>query len=692
MFRVSVDVGGTFTDLVALDEATGEMVNIKVPTTPRSPEAGVVDAFRSFLEGAKPASVGMVSHATTIATNALFGQLSLELPRTALITTRGFRDVVEIGRQRRAEVYNLFFQRPPMLVARRLRYEVDERTEASGDVSKPLDRAQLDAVLDEVEAEGVESLAVAFLNSYANPVNEEEALNAVKERGLAVYTTASSRISNEYREYERFSTAVVNAVLMPIIHAYVTALAREMKGLGVAAPLYVMQSNGGLSTAENVSQKPVTIVESGPSAGVIAAAWLGEATGEQNLISFDMGGTTAKAGTVRGRMPEVVPEYEVAGHIHMGRLVKGSGYPVRFPFIDLAECSAGGGTIAWVDEGGVMRVGPTSAGASPGPACYSRGGTEPTITDANLLLGRLNPESLLGGGMKIYADKAEEAFKRLSSKLDTDAHEAAVGVVRLANSMMSKILRIVSVERGYDPRGFSIVAFGGAGPMHVCALADELGVGKVLVPPNPGMFSALGLLTADLFHDYARAMVSRFDEVDAGRAEASFMEMEEEGRETLASEGVEPVKMTFIRQVDLRYLGQAYELTVEVPRMLVGSLSSVAASFHAKHREVYGYAAEDEPVELVNLRVRAVGLIPKPRLREHRRGVKPSPSSRRRVYFEGPGEWVDTPVYVREQARWGKPVKGPAIVEQYDATTVVYPGWEASMDGIGDLILRRLRG
>ncbi len=688
---MSVDVGGTFTDLVALDEATGEMVNIKVPTTPRNPEAGVVDAFRSFLDGGKPDSVGMVSHATTIATNALFGQLNLELPKTALITTSGFRDVVEIGRQRRAEVYNLFFQRPPMLVERRLRYEVDERTEASGEVSRPLDRAQLDAVLDEVEAEGVESLAVAFLNSYANPANEEEALRAVEDRGLAVHATASSRISNEYREYERFSTAVVNAVLIPIIHTYLTALTGEMKGLGVSAPLYVMQSNGGLSTAENVSQKPVTIVESGPSAGVIAAAWLGELAGEQNLISFDMGGTTAKAGTVRGRMPEVVPEYEVAGRIHMGRLVKGSGYPVRFPFIDLAECSAGGGTIAWVDEGGAMRVGPTSAGASPGPACYDRGGTEPTITDANLLLGRLNPESLLGGGMKIYAGKAEEAFKRLSSRLGIDASEAAVGVVRLANSMMSKILRIVSVERGYDPRDFAIVAFGGAGPMHVCALAEELGVDKVLVPPNPGMFSALGLLTADLFHDYTRAMVSRLDEADVGKAERSFIEMEEEGRETLASEGVPPARMTFIRQMDLRYLGQAYELTVEVPRRLAGGLGSMAASFHSRHMEVYGYAAKDEPVELVSLRVRAVGPIPKPRLREHRRGAKPQPSSRRGVYFEGPREWIDTPIYIREQARWSKPIEGPAVVEQYDATTVVYPGWEASMDDIGDLILRRLK-
>ncbi len=517
MFRVSVDVGGTFTDLVALDEETGAVENIKVPSVPRNPERGVTDAFAKWLDGHSADKVRLVGHATTIATNALLGQVDLEVPNIALITTKGFRDVVEIGRQRRAEVYNLFFQRPPQLVERRLRFEVAERVDHDGTVSEKLDEAGLSSVLDEIRRLGISSIAISFLNSYANRAHEERALSLAKERRTAPYLTASCHISNEYREYERTSTAVVNAVLMPIIHKYLTQLGGDLRSLSVEAPLYVMQSNGGLSTAANVSEKPATIVESGPAAGVIAAAWLSELVGAGDIVSFDMGGTTAKAGTVRGRMPEVVPEYEVAGHIHMGRLVKGSGYPVRFPFIDLAECSSGGGTIAWADEGGALRVGPTSAGAYPGPACYGRGGTQPTITDANLLLGRLNTSSLLSGGMPIYPEKGRIALEELGEKIGLGAEETAISIIRIANSMMGKILRIVSVERGYDPRSFTLIAFGGAGPMHVCPLAEELEVNRIIVPPNPGMFSALGLLTADLFHDYVRPVVKRVSAVDPAR-------------------------------------------------------------------------------------------------------------------------------------------------------------------------------
>ncbi len=687
MIRVSVDVGGTFTDLVALDEETGRVENIKVPSVPRNPERGVTDAFEAFLRGHQPSDVRLIGHATTIATNALLGQVDLDVPRVALVTTRGFRDVVEIGRQRRAEVYNLFFKRPKMLVERRLRYEVEERVEYNGSVSTPLDEAELGRVFDEITGLGISSVAFSFLNSYANHTHEERALVMAKERRVAPYLTASHRVSNEYREYERTSTAVVNATLMPIIHRYLTQLSKDLKGMGVEAPLYVMQSNGGLSTVGNVSEKPATIVESGPAAGVIAAAWLGKLSGAGDIISFDMGGTTAKAGTVRGGMPEVVPEYEVAGHIHIGRLVKGSGYPVRFPFIDLAECSSGGGTIAWADEGGALRVGPTSAGAFPGPACYGRGGEEPTITDANLLLGRLNPGNLLSGGMPIYPEKSKAALARLGEKTGMGADEAAVAVIRIANSMMGKILRIVSVERGYDPRGFTLVAFGGAGPMHVCALTEELEVAKIVIPPNPGMFSALGLLTADMFHDYIRPVVKRVTVVDPGEVEAAYREMEAEGRETLRGEHVPLEKMSFLRQADLRYLGQAYELTVPAPRRINGeSLVATLIAFHKRHREAYGYSADGEPVELVNLRLRAIGNIPKPELGATKQRGEPRSQESRKVYFEGKG-WLDTPVYQREN--WASGFTGPAIVEQYDATTVIYPGWAVETDGVGDLVLRR---
>ncbi|MCX6649101.1 MAG: hydantoinase/oxoprolinase family protein [Candidatus Bathyarchaeota archaeon] len=690
MFRVSVDIGGTFTDLVALDEETGRVMNIKVPSVPRNPERGVTDAFKKFLEGRDADQVRMVGHATTIATNALLGQVDLDVPKVALITTKGFRDVVEIGRQRRSEVYNLFFQRPPQLVERRLRFEVDERVEHDGAVTKELDEGQLEGVLDEIKGLGVSSIAISFLNSYANSAHEERALTLAKERNTSPYLTASSHISNEYREYERTSTAVVNAALMPIIHKYLTQLESDLHSLGVGAPLYVMQSNGGLSTVANVSEKPATIVESGPAAGVIAAAWLGELAGAGDIISFDMGGTTAKAGTVRGRIPEVVPEYEVAGHIHMGRLVKGSGYPVRFPFIDLAECSSGGGTIAWADEGGALRVGPTSAGAYPGPACYGRGGTQPTITDANLLLGRLNPGNLLSGGMSIYPEKGRAALNELGEKVGLNAEEAAVSIVRIANSMMGKILRIVSVERGYDPRGFTLVAFGGAGPMHVCALAEELEVGKIIVPPNPGMFSALGLLTADMFHDYTRPIVKRVSRVDPREVEAAYREMEAEGRETLRAEGVPEAKMSFLRQADLRYLGQAYELTIRAPKRVNGeSLVATVIGFHKRHAEAYGYSAEGEPVELVSLRLRAIGAIPKPDLKGGDKS-EARVSGTRRVYYETDGGWAETPVIQRGEG-WAQAITGPAIVEQYDATTVVYPGWRVETDGVGNLVLGRAK-
>jgi N-methylhydantoinase A len=691
VYRVSVDVGGTFTDLVAMEEETGWILNIKVPTEPKTPERGVLKALQRFLEDRDPANVGLVGHATTIATNALFGQIDLGLPRTALVTTAGFRDILEIGRQRRAEVYNLFFQRPPMLAERKDRYMVRERVDHKGNVLTPLNEEDLREAIDEIRSNGIESVAIGFLNSYANPIHEEKALRVLSEALPDIPLTASSKVSSGYREYERFSTAVVNASLIPIIRTYISQLASELKGLRVDSPLYVMQSNGGMAASEVVSGKPATIVESGPASGVIASAWLGELLGRDKVISFDMGGTTAKAGTVRGMAPEVVQEYEVAGKVHMGRLLKGSGYPVSFPFIDLAECSAGGGTIAWADKAGGLNVGPVSAGADPGPACYGKGGRDLTITDANLFLGRLNPGSLLGGEMEIKPELAGEAAKRLGDNLGMEPEETAASVVRVADSIMSQILRIVSVERGFDPRRFTLVAFGGAGPMHACSLAGGLEIDEIVVPPNPGMFSALGLLTADLFHDFSRALITRVEKADAGEVEARFEEMEAEGRETLSSENVAPGEMRLRRQMDLRYYGQSYEITVDYPEgPIEGRIQHAVKAFQSRHREIYGYSDEGEPVELVNLRLRAVGLIQKPELREISPvSGKPSPTEFRSVYFEGSGSWVETPVFDRDGLGAGSVFKGPAVVEQYDSTTVVYTGWSGKVDRFGVLRLGR---
>ena len=689
MYRVSVDVGGTFTDLVALHELTGEIINIKTPSVPKNPEQGVLNAVKVFLGDHPPESIKMIGHATTIATNALFGQVDLELPRTGLVTTSGFKDVIEIGRQRRAEVYNLFFERPPMLVKRRHRYVVNERISPQGKVEGGINSKELESIIHKVKEDGIESLAVGFINSYANAAHEDQVKMALLDAIPGLQVTASHEISNEYREYERFSTAVVNAVLMPVIHTYINRLEKALIGLGLDTQLYVMQSNGGLARSNVVSMKPATIVESGPAAGVIAAAWLGEMTGVRDIISFDMGGTTAKVGTVRGRIPEVVPEYEVAGTIHMGRLVKGSGYPVRFPFIDLAECSAGGGTIA-MEHNGSLQVGPISAGALPGPACYGRGGIEATITDANLVLGRLNPAELLGGEMKIHPGNAKKVYRELGSMLGIDMYEAAVSVIRIANSMMGKILRIVSVERGYDPRDFSLVAFGGAGPMHVCALAEELEINRIILPRNPGMFSALGLLTADLFHDYSNPVLSETSDVDSESVDELFQRMEEQGRVTLELEGVHESKHRFLRTLDMRYRGQGFELNVETGgRFMTDSIKDALNGFHRKHMEVYGYMDEGEPVEIVNAKLRAIGLLEALGLVDRGINGKSEPRETRNVYFESLGAWSDTGVYDRNGL--GREVEGPAIVEQYDSTTVVYPGWTLRQDSKGIMTLRRIR-
>jgi N-methylhydantoinase A/acetone carboxylase, beta subunit len=475
---VAVDVGGTFTDVVYLDES-GRLRLSKVPTTPREPERGVIDGLKAV----SPEAPFEVLHATTIATNSLLGQVGLELPRTALVTTRGFRDVIEIGRQNRPQLYNLFFSRPRQLVPRELRYEVSERTLADGTVERPVDEGELERVAEDMVGRGVVTAAISFLNSYRNPSNELRAKEVLSRR--LRYVTASSEVAPEPREYERTSTAVVNAVLRPIVSRYLEGLWGSLSGLG-ASSLSVMSSAGGLVDVEEASLRPVQLIESGPAAGAIAAAALSRELGVNMAIGFDMGGTTAKASSIVNGDVEVTTEYEVGGEVHHGRVVRGSGYPVKFPFVDLAEVSAGGGTIIWRDEAGALRVGPLSAGADPGPASYGMGGDRATLTDANLALGRL-PTELAGGLIRLRPELALKALSRLG-----DPEAVASQAIELANLEMARAIRLVTVERGLDPSEFSIIAFGGAGPQHAAELAEDVGSRRVIVPPEPGLFSALG--------------------------------------------------------------------------------------------------------------------------------------------------------------------------------------------------------
>ena len=697
-YRVSIDIGGTFTDLIAFNERNGETLNIKVPSTPKTPSNAVIEAFKEFLRKACDVDVSVIVHATTVTTNALLGQMNLELPKTALITTEGFRDVIEIGRQRRHELYNLFMKKPRVLIPRRLRFEVEERIGPEGEVLKPLDRKQVEMVAQKLEGENVEAVAVALLFSYINQKHERETEGILKKLLPEAYVSLSSEIAPEYREYERTSTAVVNAVLMPIVSSYMDDLQRKIRKLGVKAPLCMMQSDGGISTKDVACRKPVSIVESGPAAGVMASAFYGKVLGIENILSFDMGGTTAKAGAIKQATPEIVSEYEVAGRVHSGRIVKGSGYPIRFPFIDLAECSAGGGTIAWVDEGKALQVGPISAGAEPGPACYGKGGRHPTVTDANVVLGRLNPKYFLGGKMKIYPKLSEKAIlDQICGKIELELTEAAHGIIRITNSAMAKILRIVSVERGHDPRDFVLMCFGGAGPMHGCALAEELGLKEIIVPYNPGLFSAYGLLTADFRSTFVKAVMQLMEKVDAKKVEAIFQNLELKGCKLLESQCVPKADMHFIRQMDLKYVNQSYELSISTSAPFTQeALRQTVENFHEKHALIYGYAVKDEQVELVNVKLTAIGTVEKPMLREHSLPLESQSKSKsiakRKVFFEQHNDYIETPIYRREKLKAKDMINGPAIIEQYDATTVMYPDWTASVDRFGNIVLSNKQG
>jgi N-methylhydantoinase A len=648
---VAVDIGGTFTDFVYV-RGDGSLGFYKVLSTPRSPEVAVLEGLR-VLGGAS-----FVVHATTIATNALRGQVGLELPRVALVTTRGFRDVVEIGRQNRPRLYDPFFEKPRPLVPRDLRFEVDERVDFRGSVLKPLDVRELESLGSRLGALGVESAAIVFLHSYANPVHEVLAEKVLSK--YVGYVSPSYRVAPEPREYERTSTTVVNTTLMPIVSGYLERLMKGLRELGVME-LSIMSSSGGLVTVEEAMVRPVQIVESGPAAGVIATAELSRMLGIPRAISFDMGGTTAKAGTVVDFDVEVTSEYEVGGEAHHGRIVKGSGYPIRFPFVDLAEVSAGGGSIIWRDDVGALRVGPISAGADPGPACYGRGGVRPTITDANLALGRIG-DYMLGGAMKLDRSASIKALQALG-----DPEVVAWEAISIANLEMARAIRLVTVERGLDPADFTLVAFGGAGPQHAVEIAEELGVRSVVVPPHPGLFSALGLLLADWRFEARVAYPVDLEE--------AYLKLEGELLGRLGRVDY------FVRYADVRYEGQGWELTVPAGRP--ARLDDVRRAFEEKHLATYGFTLEDRSVEVVVARVFAVIRRVKPSLPKPRALGEPRVRVVRKVYFKD--GWVNTPVYWRDDLPVGYKIEGPAIVEEYDSTTVIPPGWVAVVGGHGEL-------
>ncbi len=693
MHQVGVDVGGTFTDLVVAG-TDGGIRTMKVLSTPDDYSRAILQGFTrlSDAEALHPQSVKRLVHAFTVATNAL---LTGEGARVGLLTTRGFRDVLEIGRLRMPQLYNMDWDKPRPLVPRRLRLEVSERMSATGEVVVPLDRDDVVAALDTLLAAGVDSVAVCLLHAYVNPAHEQEIVEIIRARAPHLAVSASHQILPEIREFERTSTTVVNAFVKPVVDRYLAALESGLRRVGTAAPLMIMQSAGGVMKSSMAREMPAYCIESGPAAGAIGAAALGRVLGIANIIAFDMGGTTAKACLIEGGEPRLADEMEVgAGLNNAGqRLLKGGGYVVRTPTIDLAEIGAGGGSLAWIDKGGALRVGPRSAGADPGPVCYGRGGTVPTVTDANVVLGFLNRTHLLDGAMPIDAAAAAAAISRdIAGPLGMSVHEAAFGIHAVANATMTRAVQAVSSEIGRSPADFTMVAFGGSGPVHAATLALHAGIAHIVIPPASGVFSAFGLLFTRIEHRLVRTCWVDTRKADLARLNALAEELAAEAAEMMAAEGLSRDDSDFQLLMDIRYAGQSSELSVvaEAP-ITAATLQNAVAEFHREHERTYGYCSPGEPTQLVNLRLRARARegsgaeVLSARIRPVTTAASAAAQGVSRDVYFGPRDgWKTTPV-IRRDALTSKPMTGPFIIEEYDTTIVVPPGALVRRDETGSV-------
>ncbi len=673
MFIVGVDVGGTFTDLTAVDEAIGRVVVTKVPSRPRNEAAAVLEGLDAL--GIAARDVRRLVHGTTVGTNAV---LERRGARVAVLTTAGFRDLIEIGRTKR-NIPALFvptFVRPKPVVERKRRFEVTERLVADGSVLVPLDIASVERALDAAVASGAEAIAVCLLHAYLNPAHERTIADTAKGRCPGVPVSCSADVVAEYREFERFSTTVLNAYLQPLMDAYLSGLEQRLRAVGYAHGVLTVASSGGMMTTETARRLPIKTIFSGPAGGVSQACFAGGAAGVRDLITYDMGGTSTDVCLVRDLTPLATSDGAVGT------------FPVKVPQIDMHTVGAGGGSLAWLDLDGSLQVGPRSAGATPGPAAYGLGGTEPTVTDANVVLGRIGTTRRLGGSIALDASRARQAVTELAGRMGgTMAVDAlAEGIVRIAVARMTSAIREISIQRGHDPRDFTLVAFGGAGPMHALALADEIGIPRVLVPRHPGNFSALGLLASDIKHDDVRTRVGPLRDrwsLVAGL----FAEMESTARRQLELEGFEAGQQRMRRSLDLRYRGQAFELNLELGDE---PLATLEAAFHGRHRATYGHADPTAVIELVNARVSAYGVVARPATERYQSGAASLDAAlieRRPVRFDGAVH--DCPVWERERLPADAELRGPAIVEEFGATTVVLPGWRGTVDAWGNLRFER---
>jgi N-methylhydantoinase A len=678
--RLAADIGGTFTDVAAFDQTNKRLLLGKSLSTPRAMvqgiEAGVAKAGTKFSEA------GLFLHGSTVAINTMLERTGA---KTALVTTRGFRDVYEIGRINRPDAYNLFFQKHSPLVPREHCYQVTERLYADGRVCKPLDEAELHALADIFVREKIEAVAILFLHCYRNPAHELRAKEILQQRLPGVFVSASHELSQEYREFERCSTVVANAFIGPRVQLYLTEIGERITGEGFKGTFLVVQSTGGLFELDKARSECIGILESGPASGVIGTQALCHALGMDNAIAFDMGGTTAKAGVILdGRAL-------TTGHALIGSYDR--ALPIQVPTIDIFEVGTGGGSIARVEHGGALHVGPRSAGAEPGPACYGRGGTEPTITDANLLLGRLGADRFLGGEMKLDVAAAERAMAaRVAQPLGLSTTEAANGILRIAATKMSYAVKGVTTERGLDAGNFALVAYGGAGPLHATAVAREIGIRKVIIPRAPGHFSAFGMLFSDLRYDFVRTWFIALENMDFAAFEAVFGELEQDGRAAIAASAISPREVTVRRALDMRYVGQEHSVTVEIPNhhFSTEDRKAIKDLFDAVHAQRYGTSAPAEPAEIVNLRTTITGLVEKPGLERIEAGdatpPKAAKTGSRKAFFQDIG-FADTPTFARAALLAGNRIQGPALIEEHASTTVALPGDNVEVDAIGNLII-----
>ena len=689
-YRVGVDIGGTFTDIVFMDE-DGNVLTKKISSSVDNYAEAIVDGLGQVFaaHGLAGTDVLEVLHGTTVASNAI---LEHKGAKTGLIGTKGFRDILEIRNLRVPKLYDLEWDKPPALVDRYLRLTVEERVSTQGDVQTPLNVAEAEAAVDTLLAEGVEVIAVALINSFANPAHEQEIRDIIKAKAPYIPVCISFDVLPEIKEYERTSTTVINAYLLPIVSKYLATLTAELTDAKVGSPLLLMQSNGGLMTAEAAAVLPCNIVESGPAGGVVGGHAFGAKVGLKNIITFDMGGTTAKASLIEHGTYSRSLEFQVGGGILTGsRLMTGAGYLLKVPAIDLAEVGAGGGSIIWIDAGGSLQIGPQSAGANPGPVCYGIGGTEPTVTDANVVLGYLNPAHLVGGELKIDAQRSKDVLaEKIAAPLALDVAHAAFGAHRIAISNMIRAIRAVSSERGRDPREYAMVPFGGNGPLFAAGMAAELQMKRIVIPPSPGLFSSFGLLYADVEHHYSRTVQRVVRHMDPTNLTAVWGELEAMARAQLARDGFPDNRMQFRRAANMHYKGQIFELTVSAPNgdFDAGKIAELEESFSQEHERTYGHrAGPEEPVELVNAQLIGLGIPDRPRVpdRIDAGAPKAGAGNPRDAYFGPEAGWLSTLVLGR--ADLATPVEGPIIIEEYDATCLIPPGARGHLDENGNIVI-----